>query len=148
MSVVVDAVARPLVVAPARRRPRHSTLLMAGAAFAVMAGVLLMHSVPMVHSPGGHMTSTGSITEHSASAASGLSQIVENCAANCSGHSGMAMCMAVITIASALIFVRRLLKHHTAGPSRRCGVGLLGRHASRAPPWATPTLEKLSILRI
>jgi hypothetical protein len=142
MSVVVD------VVAPARRRPRHSTLLMAGAAFAVMAGVLLMHSVPMVHSPGGHMTSTGSMTEHSTPAVSGISQIVEKCAANCSGHAGMAMCMAVITIASALIFVRRLLKHHTAGPSRRWGVGPLGRHASRAPPWVTPTLEKLSILRI
>ena len=148
MSTSVDADLRPLVSTPARWRSRNAGLMMAGAALAVLAGVLLMHSVPMVHSPGGHSVAAGPMTEHSTPSASGISQIVESCSTHCAGHGGMAMCMAVITIVSALMIIRRLLKNYSAGLARQSGIGPFGRHASRAPPWATPTLEKLSILRI
>ncbi|HEY9316050.1 DUF6153 family protein [Williamsia sp.] len=162
MSAVMDAQVRRIAPVRHRRPARSSGRLMLCAAFAVLFGVLLMHSVPMVHPPAGHMVtganaayappvphaaehvSAISSTGHPQSAASQLT----GCTTDCSGHAGMAMCMAVITIASALLVVRRLLANRSGDHAGQPGSAQISRHASRAPPWATPSLEKLSILRI
>jgi Family of unknown function (DUF6153) len=162
MTTALDAQVRRIESVRPQGPARSSGLFMLCAAFAVLSGVLLMHSVPMVHPPAGHMTAGAnaaaaspvplaaehvsgiSTTGHPPSATSQLT----GCTTDCSGHAGMAMCMAVITIASALLMVRRPLANRSGDHAVRPGSALFSRHASRAPPWATPTLEKLSILRI
>lgn len=151
------------------RGQRLASVLMVCAALAVFASVLLMHSVPMTHPPGGHGASGVPIgapshlapsSEHAGSGGSdvattipavvagSLHMAVENCTTDCSAHAGMAMCMAVITIAAALIVLRRLVRDRPGANAMHSLVPWIGRHASRAPPWAGPSLEKLSVLRI
>lgn len=153
-------------------QPRGTWLaaaVMSCAAFAVLLGVLLMHSLPMVHPPGGHSAAAaplsptalhpsttgdhhGNLAHSDAPAAAAAVPLVVfqmGCTTDCStSHAGMAMCMAVITVVAALFLVRRLLMHHCGDDVGHGAVRWLGRHASRAPPWAAPSLEKLSVLRI
>ncbi|ORM37546.1 hypothetical protein BFL43_03910 [Williamsia sp. 1135] len=134
---------------------------MACAAFTVLLGVLLMHSVPMVHPPGhgasgataasavrsdgGHHADVDELT---AAVAAGSGAVLEmGCSDGCSPHVGMAMCMAVVSVVAALLMVQRLLTYQPAAGAQSHMLWM-GRHSSRAPPWATPSLEKLSVLRI
>ena len=149
-----------------RHRPGRGRWLtaaaMACAAFAVLVGVLLMHSVPMVHPPAGHGVagvSTATVThpashDHTALAdltalgMHGAGVVMDmGCGDGCSPHTGMAMCMAVVSVVATLLMTRRLVAHlPTVGGAHQ--MTWTGRYTSRAPPWATPSLEKLSVLRI
>ena len=148
-------------------RPRQGGWLTAAvmtcAAFGVLLGVLLMHSVPMVHPPSGHSaagpTAVSALhpdvghhaetNELAAAVMAGSGVVLEmGCSDGCSPHVGMAMCMAVITIATALIVVRRLLDLRENESCSAAWALVMGGYASRAPPWAAPSVEKLSVLRI
>jgi hypothetical protein len=139
------------------------------AVLTVLLGVLLMHSVPMVHPPGDHSVAGAHTSSalhpatfpghhaHSAGAEIdgnavlvGARVVFEmGCSDGCSTHSGMTLCMAMVTAAAALMMLRRLLLANRPGADLAHALARwTGRHASRAPPWATPSLEKLSVLRI
>lgn len=152
-----------------RRAPSGGRRLAAApmvcAAFTVLLGVLLMHSVPMVHPPTGHTMASASTTtvfhpeggaghhadvdELTAAVATGSDVVLEmGCGDDCSPHIGMAMCMAVISVVAALLVTRQLLALRPADDGTRNHTHCRGKHSSRAPPWTTPSLEKLSVLRI
>ena len=129
-----------------------STATAAASAFAALLAVLLMHSVPMVHAPahgvaGAHAAVTTHHQEH-AGHTTMAPPAMQADNTHWTTHAAMALCMALITVASVLLIVRRLLGHQGADAAPRLHVPGNGRYASRAPPWATPSLEKLSILRI
>jgi hypothetical protein len=130
-----------------------------GEALVVLLAVLAMHSMPMLHPSthgvaGAHIAVTAqkghadhpTLDPVGTAAASASAEIKG--ATHWSPHAAMAMCMALITVASVLLVVRRLLSRQGVGTAPRIHLSRLGRHASRAPPWAAPSLEKLSILRI
>lgn len=149
----------------ARRRGWLCAAVMVGAAFTVVMGVLLMHSVPMVHPPSGHSAAGVStvsaavhpggsddhadVAELTAAVAAGPRVVLEmGCGDGCSPHVEMALCMAVVSVVAALVMVRRLLPSAPAADGAGSHALSMGRHSSRAPPWAAPSLEKLSVLRI
>ena len=128
-----------------------STATVAVSAFAALLAVLLMHSVPMVHAPAhGVAGAHAAVTTHQEHA--GHTTMAPPAMAadstHWTTHAAMALCMALITVASVLLIVRRLLGRQGANAAPRIHVPGNGRYASRAPPWAAPSLEKLSILRI
>ena len=148
-------------------RPRQGGWLTAAvmtcAAFGVLLGVLLMHSVPMVHPPSGHSAAGptavsaihpdgghhADVDELTAAVTAGSGVVLEmGCSDGCSPHVGMAMCMAVISVVAALLVTRQLLALRPADDGTRNHTHCRGKHSSRAPPWTTPSLEKLSVLRI
>lgn len=128
-----------------------STATVAASAFAALLAVLLMHSVPMVHAPShGVAGAHAAVTTHQEHAdhTTMAPPAVAADSTHWTTHAAMALCMALITVASVLLIVRRLLGRQSADAGPRIHVPGNGRHASRAPPWAAPSLEKLSILRI
>lgn len=134
----------------------------ASAAVVIAFGVLLLHSLPMTHPPGGHSSgqqlhapapageqpgAAPATVTHQAGTAHTLTAAMSS-GVESTTHVPMAMCMAMVTAVAALLVIWHLSPdsdQNAAARSRSTGVG---RHLSRAPPWAGPTLEKLSILRI
>lgn len=139
--------------------PTMQQLLRVAAAVAVLFGVLLMHSSPLLddtcghpspsaHDSGAHAPSHDTAAEPMAlgvpSALAGTGCEV----GDCGDHSGLHLCMAVVTIAAALVIARwyatatsgEIAVHSLRAPLRI--------QAGRAPPWTTPTLAQLSVLRV
>jgi Family of unknown function (DUF6153) len=136
------------------------------AALVVVFGVLLLHSLPMTHPPGGHGSgaqlhapasvgetpgtpaTTG--THHGPAAPVPDAAVTATMSSAIDGtpHLAMAMCIAMVTIVAALLINLYLAPHSDQKSGGRSRAASSGRHLSRAPPWAGPTLEKLSILRI
>ncbi len=130
------------------------------AALVVVFGVLLLHSLPMTHPPGRHGAGPGldapTVAEHSHASLTAMSHpavpatAVATMSSATDHTSGMAMgmCMAMVTVVAALLLVRHLAPDSDQNDAARSRPTVVRRHQSRAPPWAGPTLEKLSILRI
>ncbi|WP_143695451.1 DUF6153 family protein [Williamsia sp. 1135] len=131
------------------------------AALFVVLGVLLLHSLPMTHSPGGHGTGPGldspAVAEHrhggtptamSHPAVPVTALATMSSATDHTPGMAMGMCMAVVTIVATLLLIRHLAPDSDQNDAARSRPTRMRRHQSRAPPWAGPSLEKLSILRI
>ncbi|MEU2004614.1 DUF6153 family protein [Rhodococcus sp. NPDC019627] len=140
--------------------PTVQQLLRVTAVVAVLFGVLLMHSSPLLDHSAAHPTSSesasaGHVHAHDAAAvpvALGDIPVVlagTGCeGTDCSDHTGLHLCMSVMTIAAALVLARwyaTATTGDTAVPRLRA---LLRHRAGRAPPWTTPTLAQLSVLRV
>ncbi|MFD7011340.1 DUF6153 family protein [Rhodococcus jostii] len=146
---------------PLGATPTMQQLLRVGAILAVLFGVLLMHSSPLLDHTGGHATASAHDAGghgHSHEAAAEPVALMPALPAalagtgceggDCADHSGLHLCMAVVTIAAALVLARwyataaagELTVHSRRAP--------LLIQAGRAPPWTTPTLAQLSVLRV
>ncbi|QTJ70614.1 hypothetical protein HYG77_34550 (plasmid) [Rhodococcus sp. ZPP] len=138
--------------------PQH--LLRLAAVVAVLFGVLLMHSSPLLDHSGMHPTASGHHSGAPAHAHDGAAVPVAlgdipvalagtGCeGTDCSDHTGLHLCMSVMTIAAALVLARWYATA-TTGQTAVPGLRALLRHrAGRAPPWTTPTLAQLSVLRV
>ncbi len=131
-------------------------MLRGAAVVALLFGVLLMHSLPLAHPAAGHppvAVHAGSLEHshgapeadgpHSASALAGT-----RCQGDCSSHGALHMCMAIVSIAAALVIATSLLASASDDRGVEGRSAWLRSHASRAPPWTTPTLAELSVLRV
>ncbi|MFH5227562.1 DUF6153 family protein [Antrihabitans spumae] len=138
-------------------KARH--LLRAAAVMAVLFGVLFMHSLPLAHPARAHVASAAHVPDghahsHDASAAiaptAGVPSLQSGqCTGDCSSHSGMQhLCLAVLTIAAALIVVKSMSPTSTTDHHHHCMASWFRIHSGRAPPWTTPTLAQLSVLRV
>ncbi|ELB90950.1 putative membrane protein [Rhodococcus wratislaviensis IFP 2016] len=140
--------------------PTMQHLLRVAAVVAVLFGVLLMHSSPLLDHTGGHATESAHDSgahghSHEAAAAPmALGDLPVALAGtgcegtDCGDHTGLHLCMAVMTIAAALVLARW---YATAAAGEAAVHGLRAQlriHAGRAPPWTTPTLAQLSVLRV
>ncbi|PBC35442.1 hypothetical protein CJ179_48540 [Rhodococcus sp. ACS1] len=139
--------------------PTMQHLLRVAAVVAVLVGVLLMHSSPLLDHTGGHATesahdSGGHGHSHEAAEPMALGDLPVALAGtgcegtDCDDHTGLHLCMAVVTIAAALVIARW---YATAAAGEAAVHGLrapLPIRAGRAPPWTTPTLAQLSVLRV
>ena len=149
-----------MAVKPLGAPPTMQQLLRVAAVVAVLFGVLLMHSSPLldhtgghatesVHDSGGHGHSPEAATEPVALSALPAALAGTGCeGGDCADHSGLHLCMAVVTIAAALVLARW---YATAAAGELTVHGLrapLPIQAGRAPPWTTPTLAQLSVLRV
>ncbi|WP_016881517.1 MULTISPECIES: DUF6153 family protein [unclassified Rhodococcus (in: high G+C Gram-positive bacteria)] len=149
-----------MAVKPLGATPTMQQLLRVAAVVAVLFGVLLMHSSPLLDHTGGHATesahdSGGHGHSHDAAAEPmALDDLPVALAGtgceggDCNDHSGLHLCMAVVTIAAALVLARW---YATAAAGEAAVHGLrapLPIQAGRAPPWTTPTLAQLSVLRV
>ncbi|EID81375.1 putative membrane protein [Rhodococcus opacus RKJ300 = JCM 13270] len=137
-------------------------LLRVAAVVAVLFGVLLMHSSPLLDHTGGHPTSSGhdsGVHAHSHDAAAApmpmpledfpVALAGTGCeGGDCTDHSGLHLCMAVMTIAAALVLARWYATATTGETAVHSLRALLRHRAGRAPPWTTPTLAQLSVLRV
>ncbi|WKN60401.1 DUF6153 family protein (plasmid) [Rhodococcus opacus] len=140
--------------------PTMQHLLRVAAVVAVLFGVLLMHSSPLLDHSGGHPTSSGHDSgahTHSHDAAAAPMALDDFPVAlagtgcegkDCGDHTGLHLCMAVMTIAAALVLARWYATA-TTGEAALHSLRLpLHIQAGRAPPWTTPTLAQLSVLRV
>lgn len=131
------------------------------AALVVVFGVLLLHSLPMTHPPAGHGAGPrldsptvaehlhgASLTAMSHPAVPATAGTTMSSATDHTSGMAMGMCMAVVAIVAALLLIRHLAPHSDQNDAGRSRPTVMRRHRSRAPPWAGPSLEKLSILRI
>jgi hypothetical protein len=138
-----------------------ATLARTSAAIVVVLGVLLLHSLPMTHPPGGHVAGPGldsatiadqrhdgAATTMSHHVAPAKAVVTLSSATVHTSDMAMGMCMAIVTIVAALLLIRHLAPHSDQDDAAWSHLTAMGRHRSRAPPWAGPSLEKLSILRI
>lgn len=132
-------------------------LLRWAAMVAVIFGVALMHSLPLAHPAGGHTPTAAhtSSLEHSHAAPAADTPRTDPalagtlCQGDCRTHPVLHMCVAIVTIAAALVVATWLLAYSSADDRRGQGRSAwLRSHASRAPPWTTPTLAQLSVLRV
>ncbi|MBC2644849.1 MULTISPECIES: DUF6153 family protein [unclassified Rhodococcus (in: high G+C Gram-positive bacteria)] len=140
--------------------PTMQHLLRAAAVVAVLFGVLLMHSSPLLDHSGGHATESAHDSGghgHSHDAAAAPMTLGDLPAAlagtgcegkDCSDHSGLHLCMAVVTIAAALVLARWYATATTSEAAVHSSRPPLRHRAGRAPPWTTPTLAQLSVLRV
>lgn len=130
-------------------------------ALVVVLGVLLLHSLPMTHPPGGHSAGPGvgpSVTAehpHGGSPAAvshleapAMAVVTMSSSIEQTPEMAMGMCMAVVAIAAALLLTLTLAPRSEQNDAAQSRVTSIRRHLSRAPPWAGPSLEKLSVLRI
>ncbi|AWK76761.1 hypothetical protein CBI38_35605 (plasmid) [Rhodococcus oxybenzonivorans] len=143
--------------------PTMQHLLRVAAVVAVLFSVLLMHSSPLLDHSGTPPTASG---HHSGAPAHAPAHAHDGAAAlmdlgapvvlagtgcegtSCSAHTGLHLCMSVMTIAAALVLARWYATA-TTGQTAVPGLRALLRHcAGRAPPWTTPTLAQLSVLRV
>ncbi|MFV9454932.1 DUF6153 family protein [Rhodococcus sp. NM-2] len=146
-----------MAVKPLGATPTMQQLLRVAAVVAVLFGVLLMHSSPLLDHTGGHATESAHDSGgHGHSHATTAEPVALPAAlagtgcegGDCTDHSGLHLCMAVVTIAAALVLARwyataaagELTVHALRAP--------LPIQAGRAPPWTTPTLAQLSVLRV
>ncbi|QHE74246.1 DUF6153 family protein [Rhodococcus sp. WAY2] len=151
-----------MAVKPLGATPTMQQLLRVAAVIAVLFGVLLMHSSLLLDHTGGHATesahdSGAHAPSHSHEAAAEPVALAALPAAlagtgceggDCTDHSGLHLCMAVVTIAAALV-IARWYATAAAGELTVHGLrALLPIRAGRAPPWTTPTLAELSVLRV
>ncbi|AII11187.1 membrane protein (plasmid) [Rhodococcus opacus] len=136
-------------------------MLRLAAVGAVLFGILLMHSSPILPSAGdrtgtsAHATGTpapshdGS-TGPAAVADTMITMVGAGCESggDCAHHSGLHLCMAVVAIAAMLVLSRWHVGTVVNDPEIRPRVAWLRRRAGRAPPWTTPTLAQLSVWRV
>lgn len=121
---------------------------------AVLLGMILMHSTP-VATP---TTTAVAATVHQSTVPperSGNANLTSSAAGECAGGDhcdhgiGLHLCMAVMAMMGLLTFVRRYLALPTADTgSTRPRASWLRHRLGRAPPWTTPTLAQLSVLRV
>ncbi len=140
--------------------PTMQQLLRVAAVVAVLFGVLLMHSSPLLDHSAAHPTSSGHDSgahAHSHDAATAPMTLGDlpvvlagtGCEGkDCSDHTGLHLCMAVMTIAAALVLARWYATATTGEAAVHSLRALLRHRAGRAPPWTTPTLAQLSVLRV
>ncbi|MDX5961946.1 DUF6153 family protein [Rhodococcus opacus] len=151
-----------MAVKPLGATPTMQQLLRVAAVIAVLFGVLLMHSSPLLDHTGGHATesahdSGAHAPSHSHEAAAepvALGALPAALAGTgceggvCTDHSGLHLCMAVVTIAAALVLARWYATATTGEAAVHSLRLSLHIQAGRAPPWTTPTLAQLSVLRV
>ncbi|AZI58864.1 hypothetical protein EH165_12665 [Nakamurella antarctica] len=123
---------------------------------AVLAGVLLMHSLSVQPTASGAPGPSGT---HSAMVmpAAGLgaspdaesSGHTEHCASDgCSSHAALHLCMAVIAAVGTALVLMKLARSGGRDVVGRVRAAMAGGVQGRDPPWALPPLRKLSILRL
>ncbi|MBJ8340842.1 hypothetical protein JGU71_18315 [Antrihabitans sp. YC3-6] len=138
-------------------KARH--LLRVAAVLAVLFGVLFMHSLPLSHPIRAKVASAEPVADghahsHDVSAAiastGGVPSLQSGlCTGDCSCHSGMQhLCLAVLTIAAALIVVKSMSPTSTSDHHHHSVASWFRTHSGRAPPWTVPTLAQLSVLRV
>ena len=141
---------------------RH--LLRAFAVVAVLFGVMLMHSLPAAHPaahPGGAHTGSAAhaVDIHAQSHEVSGTVLVRDagvspadavpCGGDCGAHAGMQhLCVAVLTVVAALIVVWSWSVSPITERHLEALASWFRRHPGRAPPWTTPTLAQLSVLRV
>lgn len=154
------------VVTVVSTNPRLQQILQLVAVAAVMVGIVLMHSAPLVSpaadSVGHHRVTTSDQQAHAhesptAFSGGGLPALDTMSTASagagcddndCNHHQGLHLCMAVVVVAALLTISRWNLTALGVARELRPRMPWLRHRGGRAPPWTTPTLAQLSVLRV
>lgn len=145
-----------IIAVTGSRPPRApQQLLRLLAVGAVLVGIVLMHSSPILPaSQSAHATASSTASQgypDIGAAADGLPAVIGSGCADgdeCGHHTGLHLCMAVVVIAALLVLSRWHLGRVSGDPARAPRLAWLRRRAGRPPPWTTPTLAQLSVLRV
>lgn len=119
----------------------------------VLVGILLMHSISVEHSAGGHPPNTTHTASDNAAlfypaASDNPSSDETDCGSPCPVHSGMHSSLVVMTVTVALAGARMLLGQTSwaRGPDRMQRQSIIWKGPTR--PQTTLSLEQLSVLRV
>ncbi|NLE81758.1 MAG: hypothetical protein GX610_19695 [Rhodococcus sp.] len=134
---------------PSTTPPRTQPLMLLLVVAAVVLGITLMHSTPMPPPVDPAIASAVSVDPHAGHVAPTAAAVGE-CAGDddCGHHAGLHLCMAIVVMIGLLTYARSRITVPTSVPVLLRRASWLRRRADRAPPWTTPTLSQLSVLRV